>query len=255
MGPPEFVEKVTSSTRAVDFPGNLSFFVPYLRYHIKEALEIGGEVLVSRTPDGVISGVFVYDDCERTGTIYTRSRQAFDYFYGLRKFDTIFAEFKTRRENEIYDIYSVDLDGLALDHKFSHGIAVADERNASEVEQFMAATHPGTNRKWAKVGFRNAERCLVIRLGDGIAAAGWVSLVNGIGRLHSLFVRPQYRGMGMGEDIMFARLLWLKSRRARSAFSEISRDNHSSSRIAMKGQMKVIGQVYGYSGDSRRRSR
>ena len=43
------------------------------------------------------------------------------------------------------------------------------------------------------------------------------------------------------------RLLWLKSKHARSAFSEIARDNPSSSRIAIKGHIRVSGQIFQYS--------
>jgi hypothetical protein len=52
--------------------------------------------------------------------------------------------------------------------------------------------------------------------------------------------------MGIGEDILYARLLWLKSNRARLAFSEISRSNHSSSKVAQKGHMRVSGQIFLY---------
>ena len=246
VGPLESVERVASSNTVVDFPESLSFFAPYLPYHIKEAIEVEGEAFISRNPGGEISGVFICDGYERTGTIYTRARQVFDYFYGLKKAETVFAELKTGRESEVYDIHWVDFHGLETGHRFRHVVEVVDERNVTEVERFMEATHPGTNKRWVRVAMVNGERCLVIRLADGIAAAGWVSLVNGVGRLHSLFVRPQYRGMGMGEDVLFARLLWLKTRGARSAFSEISRNNFPSLKIASKGQMKVAGQVYRY---------
>ncbi len=87
--------------------------------------------------------------------------------------------------------------------------------NIDEIEQFMASTHPGINKKWVKVALKNGERCFIVRLSNEIAGLGWVSLVNGIGRLHSLYVKPQYRRIGIGEDIFNARLLWLKSKRAR----------------------------------------
>jgi GNAT superfamily N-acetyltransferase len=75
---------------------------------------------------------------------------------------------------------------------------------------------------------------------------GWLSSANRIGRLHSLYVNPQFRGIGIGLDILYARLIWLKSMRASSAFSEISRENLPSSRIALKGGMSVSGQVFQY---------
>ena len=135
---------------------------------------------------------------------------------------------------------------LPLSHRFSHEISTADNGNVAEIEQFMSLTHPGINKKWVKVALKNRDRCYVVRLSNEIAGLGWVSLVNGIGRLHSLYVKPQYRRIGIGEDILNARLLWLKSNHAHSAFTEISRYNIPSSNNVMKAQMKVSGQVFQY---------
>ena len=99
----------------IDFvlPVGFSFFEPYLAYHIKEILEIGGDAYVSRTSDGAISGIFIYDEFEKGGTIYTKSRELFDYFYSLKPFNFLFSELKTELENEIYDIYTIDVEDLA----------------------------------------------------------------------------------------------------------------------------------------------
>ena len=227
-------------------PNGISFFQPYLPYFIKETLETGGEAYVSRTPEGVISGVFIYDGPERTGTVFTRSREVFDHFYASRPFSFLFAEMETEHESETYDIYTINLENLDFDHRFSHEISIAEHGQEDEIEGFMVSTHPGVNRRWVSVAFKNGERCFTVRLGNEIAGLGWLSLVNGIGRLHSLYVKPQFRRIGIGEDILHARLLWLKSNRARSAFSEISRYNASSSRIAMNGRMSVSGQIFQY---------
>ncbi|OLE70738.1 hypothetical protein AUF78_05350 [archaeon 13_1_20CM_2_51_12] len=230
------------------FPDGFSFFEPYLQYFVKETLGAGGQAYVSRNSEGTISGIFIYDYSEKTGTIYTRSRRVFDYFYELRPSDFLFAEMKTEHESEIYDIYHVNLRSIAVDHRFSHEISIAEEADSDEIGQFMASTHPGINRRWVNVAFDAGERCFFVRLGKEIAGLGWLSIVNNIGRLHSLHVKPQFRRMGIGEDILFARLLWLTSKRARSAFSEISRENSPSSRIAMKGHMTASGQIFQYFG-------
>jgi GNAT superfamily N-acetyltransferase len=153
---------------------------------------------------------------------------------------------RTEVESETYDIYSIDLENLPVVHRFSHEISVAQKEQTHEIEQFMVSTHPRINRKWVKVALKNGDGCLIVRLNNEIAGLGWLSMVNGVGRLHSLYVKPQFRRIGIGEDILYARLLWLKLNHARSAFSEISRYNLSSSRIAMKGQMRVSGQVFQY---------
>ena len=223
-----------------------SFFEPYLQYFVREVLEIGGEAYVSRTSDGNVSGLFIYDDFEKYGTVFTRSREVFDYFFGLKPFNFLFAELKTEVESEVYDIYSIDLENQDIVHRFSHEIWVADDGQIGEIERFMVLAHPGMNRRWTRVALKNGDKCFTVRLDNEIAGLGWVSFVRGIGRIHSLFVKPQFRKLGIGEDILYARLLWLKSKHARLAFSEISRDNSPSSRIASKAQMRVCGQVFQY---------
>ena len=228
------------------FPNGFSFFEPYLQYFIRETIGAGGEAYVSRTSEGNISGLFVYDCSEKTGTIYTRSKEAFDYFYELRPANFLFAELKTEHESEVYDIYTIDLENLAIVHRFSHEISIAEEGDVDEIGQFMASAHPGINKRWVNVALKEGERCFFVRLGKEIAGLGWLSIVNNIGRLHSLHVKPQFRRIGIGEDILFARLLWLRSKRAHSAFSEISRHNFPSSRITLKGQMTPCGQIFQY---------
>jgi ribosomal protein S18 acetylase RimI-like enzyme len=228
------------------FPNGFSFFESYIQYFIKEILEIGGEAYVSRTAAGAISGIFLYDDSEKLGTIFTKSREVFDYFYELKPFSFLFSEMKTEFKGEIYDIYTLDFENLNLVHRFSYEISIAEEGHIDEIEQFMAATHPGINRRWVSVALKNRDRCFIVRLSNEIAGLGWLSLVNGVGRLHSLYVKPQLRRIGIGEDILNARLLWLKSKHARSVFCEISRHNVASSGNVLKAQMRVSGQLFQY---------
>ena len=246
--------QVSEIERLSDFdelriPSGLSFFEPYLRYSVKEVLEVGGEAYgATEDADPSVSGVFIYDGSEKTGTIYTQSRGVFDHFYSLKPFNLLFAELEANEhENETYDIYSMDLESTGIIHRFRHEISmIGAAGDANDVEQFMVATHPGINGKWPRVALENGDRCFLVRLGDETAGAGWASLVNGIGRLHTLYVRPQFRRLGIGEDILHARLLWLKSRHARSVFTEISRYNLQSSANVMKAGMKPSGKVFQY---------
>jgi hypothetical protein len=133
-----------------------------------------------------------------------------------------------------------------MDYRFSHEVTLADENHVDEIEQFMMLADPRMNPKWVRVAYRNGERCFMVRLGEEVAGVGWVSLVNRIGRLHSFYVKPRFRKLGIGQDLRFARFLWLKSKKALSVFSEISRNNFQSSRLSFKSGMRVSGQVYQY---------
>jgi ribosomal protein S18 acetylase RimI-like enzyme len=227
-------------------PEGFSFFEPYLPYFIKEVLEIGGEAYVSKGSAGDVSGLYTYDDFEKSAAVYTRSSEVFDYFWGLKPFNFLFSELKTEADSEAYDIYCIDLENHDIAHRFTHEISMVDEGQIGELERFMALAHPGMNNRWTRVALKNGDKCFTVRLGDEIAGLGWASFVRGIGRVHSLFVKPEFRKLGIGEDILFARLLWLKAKHARSAFSEISHSNFPSSRIASNAQMKPCGQVFHY---------
>lgn len=228
------------------FPKELSFFQPYLPYFVQETLGIGGDVYIAWDRDKTISGLFIYDDSEKEGAIFTGSREVYDRFYALRPSDSIFAELKTEQDCETYDIYTSDLENVPLNHRFSHEISIAEKDQLDEVERFMLLANPRMNRKWMTVAFQDGDNCFIARIGENIAGLGWLSLVNGLGRLHSLHVKPEFRNIGIGKDLLFARLLWLKSRKARSAFSEISRYNVPSARIAIRGQMRASGQIFQY---------
>lgn len=224
----------------------LSFFDPYLEYFVRQTLRVGGEARVAKGPDGAVSGLFIYDRVEKTGTVFTKSRSDFGHFYALRPFNTLFAELNTEHESDPFDIFTISLQNHILDHRFRHEVATAQQYNMPEIERFMISANPGINRQWVRVAFEDGEMCFVVRLDGEIAGAGWVSATNRVGRLHSLFVRPQFRGIGIGEDILFARLFWLRSRGALSAFSEISCGNVPSSRVAVKGGMVASGRIFQY---------
>jgi ribosomal protein S18 acetylase RimI-like enzyme len=229
-------------------PKNLSFFQPYLQHSIKEILEVGGEAYATRGPDGLISGVFIYDDFEKTGTVYTRSREVFDYFYELKPFSFLWSELKTEHESETYDLHTVNLDGQSIVHSFNHPIIIAEDHQLAEIEQFTALANPGTNPRWVNVALQNGDKCFLVKFQNEIAGIAWLSHFNRIGRLYSLHVKHQFRRTGIGTDLLFARLLWLKARHAHSAFSEISRNNPTSAKVSIRGHMTVTGQVYQYLG-------
>ena len=116
----------------------------------------------------------------------------------------------------------------------------------------MKTANPKMNIRWVRVATESGDRCFIVELGDEIAGLGWLSLVNGSGRLHSLYVSPQFRKQGMGTDLLRARLIWLKAKRAKSAFSEISDFNTPSSEIAKREGMTKVGKIYQYFGKQHR---
>jgi GNAT superfamily N-acetyltransferase len=211
-------------------------------------IEIDGEVYIVNNSDGTISGIFLYDNYEKIASIYTKSRAIFDYFYGLKPFNSIYAELDVELpQREIYDVYTMDLnDDRLINYRFNHEINIADSNDLAQIEHFMRLSEPRMNPKWVQVAYRNGEQCFTAKLDNEIAGVGWVSFINNIGRLHSFYVQPRYRKLGIGQDLRYARLLWLKSKGAHSVFSEIARNNFQSARLSLKSGMRAFGLVYEY---------
>ena len=64
--------------------------------------------------------------------------------------------------------------------------------------------------------------------------------------MHSLAVRPMYRHLGLGTDLLFARLLWARAAGARSVLSEIADQNLPSRAVAEAGGMRRVGEIFFY---------
>jgi GNAT superfamily N-acetyltransferase len=237
------VSEIKIESELVDFPEGLSYFpASYLRYWAKETLDVDGEVKISRNASGEISGLFVYDDYESDGTIFTRSTEVFDYFSKTKSSGSIWSELSTDRSTEVYDILAMDLDGVKFQHRFKHNVVL--ERNIADLEQFMRSVHYGLNPKWVRAALSNGDRCFAAKVGTEIAGIAWLSLVDGIGRVPDLYVLPNFRRSGVARDLFYARLLYLRAQHAKSYFAEIAHENEPAIQHALKVGMKVSGHMF-----------
>ena len=228
-----------------DLPRGLSFFDPIIRHEVKVALEAGGEAFISQDSRGHTNGLFVYDEYEATGTIFTKSRDVFDYFYKLKPSSYIFSELDVAGlPKENWNIWQLDVDRAPLDHRFKHQVSM--DEDVEEIERFMAMTQPETNRRWISVALRNGDKCFVVRIGGRVVGMAWMTIVGGVARSHGLYVEPQFRRRGMMKDCLHARLIYLKSRRVHTLVNEIAESNVASSSHAAKAGEKIVGKIYLY---------
>ena len=228
------------------FSEHMSFFDPYLNYFVEEMLKIGGDAVISMDPEGKTTGLYIYDSAEMVATVFTAHNEVFNYFFAYGQHEILFSEIRAELRNEPYGIYSIDPVDYEQSGRFSHEVRLADAYDMDAVEKLMLSANPKMNRRWVRVATESGDKCFITELGDEIVGMGWVSLVDGRGRLHSLYVSPEFRKQGMGTDLLRARLMWLRAKGARSAFSEISDLNTPSSAIAEKEGMSRVGNIYQY---------
>ncbi len=239
-----------SRTRPIDeqlsgLPKGLSIFDPLLRHEVKDALESGGEVYVSQDAQGGKNGLFIYDDYEATGTIFTKSREVFDLFFKMKPSSYIFSELEVAEyPKEVWNIWELDVDAAPLDHTFRYHVSMDDD--VEEVERFMYSTQPETNREWVRVALKNGDKCFVVKIANRIVGIAWLTIVGDFARSEGLYVEPQFRRMAVATDNFNARLIYLKSRRVHTLVNEIAESNVASSAHAAKRGEKVVGKMFLY---------
>lgn len=233
-----------------DLPRGLSLFDPLLRHEVKEAIEAGGEAYVSTNVEGGKNGLFIYDGYEATGTVFTKSREVFDYFYDLKPSSYIFSELDVAQHpKEVWNVWQLDVDEAPLDHRFKHQVSM--DNDVREIERFMAATQPETNKQWVGVALRNGDKCFVVKMANRIVGIAWMTIVDGVARSHGLYVEPQFRRMGITTDNFHARLIYLKSRHVHTLINEIAESNVASSGHAARIGEKIVGKIFLYTSPDR----
>lgn len=226
--------------------GSISFFDPFLKQFALETMLSGGEVHVAQHVDSNVGGMLLYDDVEKSGSIFTSSREMLDSLLKLKEKMAFFSELQLGLRKENYLIYTLDMTGYTFSHRFDHEVRVAGEDDMAEILGLMTSSYSRINARWIRIASAAGEKCFMVRTDNGIEGAAWLSVVGGKGRLHSLVVSPQFRKQGVGTDLLFARLLWLSTIGGRFAFSEIAESNRASRAIALSGGMREAGVMYQY---------
>ena len=240
------ISRVTSVDENLrDLPKGLSFFDPILRHEAKKELEAGGEAYVSESPEESINGLFIYDTWEATGTIFTKSREAFDRFFALKPSSYIFSELDVPEQpKEVWNIWQLDVNKAPSNHRFRHHVSV--DTDTKEIERFVAASQPETNPRWISVALKHGDKCFVTKIDNRIVGIAWMTIVGSIARSYGLYVEPQFRRIGIMKDNLQARIIYLKARRVHTLINEIAESNIASSRHVELAGEKIVGKLYLY---------
>jgi GNAT superfamily N-acetyltransferase len=224
--------------------GDLSdFFNPFLSYFVRAALRGRGEVWVSRSGP-TVDGLLLYNEVERVGTIFTRAPAVAHTLFGLKDHVALFSDFPLAARTELYHVYRVKMAGESMPHRFTHPVRLARNRDQPAIMGMMREMYGRIDTSWLPILPSEEEKCLLVEVAGEIVGVGWVTVVEGHGRLHSLSVRPHYRRMGIGTDLWHARMLWARRAGAREVLSEIADQNVASQAIAVAGGMQKVGRLF-----------
>ncbi len=231
------------SANAASFGDLSQFFNAFLPRFVRDSLVGGGEVWVTRSPQGP-DGLLLYHEVERTASIFTRSRARADELRFLRPSVAVFCEFPLTPSIEVYSVWETHPAEVPLRHRYRHPVRSVRPSDWSEVGRMLRETYGRFDPRWLAVAALTGSRCLVAEVGGQIAGAAWISVVGHEARLYSLTVAPRFRRIGVATDLWHGRMEWARRAGATRVISEISELNAASIQISERAGMRRIGALY-----------
>jgi GNAT superfamily N-acetyltransferase len=225
--------------------GDLSdWFNPFLRGFARASIGGGGAVHLARL-DGTVVGLLIDDPALQMASVFTRSSHVAATLTGARIDRSCFSEVPLPGMGEPYAIFRTSLaDPLPLVRP--HAVRLASPADVEGLVQLLRSVYQPVDERWVRTSSAREDRCFVVDVGDQLAGAGWVSVVDGHARLHSLTVHPRYRRLGIATALSRARATWALDHGATELLTEIADANLPSRKTAEKIGMRPVGRMFLY---------
>jgi GNAT superfamily N-acetyltransferase len=238
------------SVRTADFEGltgaDLSpWFNPFLAHFVRETLRCGGQVRVVRDGDS-LAAVTLHDSTENVTSLFTRSRPLAERLLRDRGTAAAYSDFRIEGPSEPYGVFVGALRRDSRAHHFRHSVRRSTPADVPRLVEMVREVHGVVDPGWFDSPPPSAEVGFVVEVGSRLAGAGWVAVVGRSARLHSLTVRPAFRRIGLGADLLFARLLWAQTAGAAEVVSEVADRNVASVALARSVPMNRVGELFLY---------
>jgi GNAT superfamily N-acetyltransferase len=228
------------------------WFQPFLPTFARQAVGCGGRAALARHGDE-IEGLLLTDPLERTASVFARRAHVVRALARETAGAAVYAEVDLGDRAERLGIHATRL--LAEPpHRFRHPVRLLGPEDRARAARLLHEVYGVDPEAWLAVAEQEGERALGVDDGSDLAGVAWVNVVDRTARLHDLTVRPDRRRLGIGTDLVFARLLYARHRGVRLALSEIFEQNGPSRAAAERAGMHRAGQIFLYPGDSGRGS-
>ncbi|MGD1100156.1 MAG: GNAT family N-acetyltransferase [Thermoplasmata archaeon] len=219
------------------------WFNPFLAFFLRETERCGGEVRTVRE-NGTLAGLVISDPAERVASVFTRSPSVAETAVRSRGPYGMYSDFPFDPSSEPFDILATSSCADVPSHAFRHQIRPFSKADLPAVLDLIHEVYGPVNDRWFDGLPSPSETGFVAEVDGRVAGVAWISTVGTYGRLHSLTVRAPYRRMGLGTDLLFARLLWARRVGAEEVLSEISEHNVASLAVAARGGMRQVGRIF-----------
>jgi GNAT superfamily N-acetyltransferase len=219
------------------------WFNPFLSHFVRESLRTGGTVLAA-FEEGEVRGLALTDPLERTRSIFARSPELAQALAGRPEGWGVFSPYAGGPTSEAYGVYETCPGGEAERHRFRHRVRSVEPSDGPAILALTGEVYGAVNPRWFEGLAPTPEVGFVAEVDGEIAGVAWVCVQGTSARLHSVAVRAPFRRLGLGSDLLFARLWWAQASGATRVLSEIADANVPSRSLAERGGMRRVGEMY-----------
>lgn len=221
------------------------WFDPFLPLFVRQAVRADGTVRVAGPADAP-SGMVIDYPAENVASIFARDPTVAEGLRSLVAGRWVFCETPFEPRGEPYRIHVTDEIPSESSHRFLHRVRVLMAAEIDSTTRLLREAFDRFDERWLRALPGGEETGFVVEVGGSPVGIAWASVAGAHARLHSLFVSPRYRRLGIGTDLLFARLFWARRAGARRVLSEIAEENRPSRAIAERGGMRPAGTIYLY---------
>ncbi|HZY71322.1 MAG TPA: FAD-dependent oxidoreductase [Thermoplasmata archaeon] len=223
------------------------WFDPFLPYFARDAVRTGGGVEVGES-EGKVRGVLLSGSAEGVASGFTRVRRIAERFLEGVDVGGIYLEEPWRAGGATVEIYAADLRDYTPAEPLRNKIRIARGEDLPAIRALMRAELGAGVDAWIGSLPRPEETGFLCEIDGRAAGVSWLSRAGAFARGHSFVVHPRFRGLGIGSDLLTARMLWLKRTGGRSVVSEIYDGNAASRTAAERAGMALVGKMYHFPG-------
>lgn len=226
------------------------WFDPFLRLFAKDALRTGGIVEVAEE-DGLVRGLSLFSSSEGVGSGFTRTRRVAERYLSRMEPGGLYLEEPWRPGGEPVEIFAADLRDWSSPHRTRNPVRIARPGDLPSIRALMRGEMgPGVDA-WIATLPRPEETAFLCEIDGRAVGVSWLSRAGAFARGHSFVVHPRFRGLGIGTDLLTARMLWLRRTGGRQVVSEIYDGNVASRTAAERAGMALVGRMYHFRRPSR----
>ena len=219
------------------------WFDPFLPLFAKDALRTGGAVEVAEG-DGVVRGLSLFGSSEGVGSGFTRTRRIAERYLERMEPAGLYLEEPWRPGGEPVEVFAADLRDWQSEERIRNPVRIARPEDLPRIRLLMRGDlGPGVDT-WLATLPRPDETAFLCEIDGRVVGVSWLSRVGVFARGHSFLVHPRFRGLGIGTDLLTARMLWLQSTGGRQVVSEIYDGNVASRTAAERAGMALVGRMY-----------